>query len=998
MKRGFLFCLFLFIGVSAKAADSVEDSRSRYFPFQSAPSLILSPTHFLRVAENVPVILQLVVNNPGPNPYFFFSSPAVANAQMEIGSGVFRFLPSYTQAGIYSFTFTASDGATSLVTSATIEVTDANRPPELTVSFNDPLTIRENESTEFSLIGYDPDTDNTLTYGIIPSLSNVTLDLQTGEGFFAPDYFQAGTYSVEFWVSDGIEQATAARTIQVLNNNRAPKLVINPASNATVQVGAPFNLRAVGSDPDLQTPVLSVTNAPQNSSFDPSTGLFTFTPGLDQYREKYTIQFAANDGELSDSKTIQLTVDAPISPLWDFNTSGNSQGWQAANHIQGFFVQDGFMLGQSNGSDPILLVSGVNLDTFSQSQMVFRLSKSEDSSIQVSFYTTDGQFVGPITVPISKTGEFVTYAVNFRSLFPTPKTIDIVRIDPGSTTNFFSVDFIGILQSTIPTRTPTPNPSHTRTPTPTATPTRTPTFTVTPTATPTSTITPTPTVTPTFTETSTPTQTPTDTNTPTASPTFTVTPTATSTHTPSPTATDTPTPTPTATDTPTPTATPTPTDTLSPTPTATLTPSPTATSTPTDTPSQTPTATLTPTPTLTYTPTLTPSPSATFTPTPSNTQTPTPSFTPTPTPTATRTATVTPTSTVTPTRTITPTFTVTPTFTETPTPTYTATATFTPTPTTYVFDFEVPLGVEDSFFLSTPAGFAPATVDYADVATTQLFDGTSLLVEARPGEAVLLIGKETLESEGKLMQLSVSTYVSTTAASIALIGFSSPIDGQLGYHNAQGGALPPTQQREMTLFYNSPSQLFQFGLQVANPADATETVQVLFDNLKARPAIVSGTESQPLKPEGHFNGSVKDMIINLNDVQGSVQTIREATQDLALQLSVDSAQIAANAGSLATTAPLGFPGLYLAQVEGRRILGTKGTLAFVVTNGLHSLAIFENGTNLPLLGPSKIFEIGGNMEQNNPNLPPLVLFQNATGGTRSSVVIDDMTLMKLTSP
>jgi hypothetical protein len=113
--------------------------------------------------------------------------------------------------------------------------------------------------------------------------------------------------------------------------------------------------------------------------------------------------------------------------------------------------------------------------------------------------------------------------------------------------------------------TPTPTPGPTATPTPTSTPIGTPTAT--PTSTPTSTPTPTPSATPTLTPTPTVTPTATGTPTPTPSPTATSTPTTTPTPTPTATPSPTPTETPTPTESPTPTPTSTPTDTPSPTPT-----------------------------------------------------------------------------------------------------------------------------------------------------------------------------------------------------------------------------------------------------------------------------------------------------------------------------------------------------------------------------------------------------------------------------------------------
>ena len=190
------------------------------------------------------------------------------------------------------------------------------------------------------------------------------------------------------------------------------------------------------------------------------------------------------------------------------------------------------------------------------------------------------------------------------SATPTPEG-DTGEVEEEEDELFIPQEVVEQIREIVETWVPTPTPTPTNTPTPTPTNTPTPTATNTPTPTPTNTPAPTATNTPAPTPTDTPAPMPTDT--------------------PTPTATNTPTPTPTNTPTPMPTNTPIPTPTNTPRPTPTDTPIPTPTNTPRPTPTNTPTATNTPTPTLTNTPTNTP------TPTPTNTPTPTPTNTPTPT-------------------------------------------------------------------------------------------------------------------------------------------------------------------------------------------------------------------------------------------------------------------------------------------------------------------------------------------------------------------------------
>lgn len=297
--------------------------------------------------------------------------------------------------------------------------------------------------------------------------------------------------------------------------------------------------------------------------------------------------------------------------------------------------------------------------------------------------------------------------------------------------------------------------------------------------------------------------------------------------------------------------------------------------------------------------------------------------------------------------------------------------------------------------LLTPPGYQPAYLEQALVGTTPYFEDGALLIEAEPGEAVLMISNEKVETGTQTVQLSLSVFASSPQASLALIGLSAPIDGQIGYNEAQGGGIPPLEQRVMTLLYEPPGQALHLGLQVANPHNATETVQVLFDRLQVRPFFHIERKKVPLQPDGNFESDLKNLITNVNQVRGSVQSVREIGGDRAIQLSIEPGQIAANAGAGAKAAEFYFPSLFLGTVEVKRLLGSGGTLAFVLTNGLNTIAVFENGSNLLPLGSPRTFLLGGSLETVNPLIPPMLLFQNAGNEKSSSILIDDLELSQV---
>jgi len=226
------------------------------------------------------------------------------------GTGDFRFLPDFTQAGLYQILFMASDG--DLVDSQYVDitVTEINRPPVLD-SIATPQTVAEGDSLLFTAAASDAD----LT---IPSLTAEGLPANaafndngdgTGDFRFLPDYFQSGPYQVLFIASDGDLADSQYVDITVTNINRSP--VLDPiATPQTVVEGDSLLFTATAGDPDLTTPVLAAEGLPENAAFidnGDGTGDFRFLPDYFQ-SGAYQVLFIASDGDLADSQYVDITV------------------------------------------------------------------------------------------------------------------------------------------------------------------------------------------------------------------------------------------------------------------------------------------------------------------------------------------------------------------------------------------------------------------------------------------------------------------------------------------------------------------------------------------------------------------------------------------------------------------------------------------------------------------------------------------------------------------
>jgi PKD repeat protein len=224
------------------------------------------------------------------------------------GTGTLNFSPNYTQSGVYSVTFIASDGALADSEIVAITVVNVNLPPVLAAI--GPRSVSEGTSLSFGVSATDPD-------ATIPTLSAVNVPLHatftdsgngTGTFGFNPDYTQSGVYNVTFIASDGVLADSEIVIITVNNFNRAPILAtIGPGS---VSEGANLNFSTSATDPDAQVPTMTALNVPVNATYTDNgngTGVFNFNPSFFQ-SGIYNVTFIASDGSLADSEVVVITV------------------------------------------------------------------------------------------------------------------------------------------------------------------------------------------------------------------------------------------------------------------------------------------------------------------------------------------------------------------------------------------------------------------------------------------------------------------------------------------------------------------------------------------------------------------------------------------------------------------------------------------------------------------------------------------------------------------
>jgi PKD repeat protein len=236
-----------------------------------------------------------------------FSLGAGAPAGAAISSGgSFTWTPTEAQGpGVYPITINVSDG--SLTDSETINVTvnEVNVAPVL-----DPIgdrTAQVGVELAFTATATDADLPaQTLTFSLgagAPAGAAITAG-----GAFTWTPTSAGSFPITIQVSDGSLTDSETITVTVSDApNAAPEL--NAIGGKTVDEGSLLSFTATATDPDGDDLTFTLeAGAPAGAAIT-AGGAFTWTPTEDQGPGVYPITVVVSDGTLTDSETIQVTVN-----------------------------------------------------------------------------------------------------------------------------------------------------------------------------------------------------------------------------------------------------------------------------------------------------------------------------------------------------------------------------------------------------------------------------------------------------------------------------------------------------------------------------------------------------------------------------------------------------------------------------------------------------------------------------------------------------------------
>ena len=252
------------------------------------------------------------VDPDGNNPVFLVRNNPTNSTLVDSGngSGSFKFIPNYQQAGVFLVSFVTTDGVLQDSERVQITVTNTDRPPVLEAI--GPKSVNEGDSLIFRVHSTDPDNDPVVLSAVnLPSHAGFA-DSGNGAGSFRfnPSYAQSGIYNVTFKASAGV--LVDSEVVQITVNetgNHAP--VLSSIGAKAVNEGQNLSFRIAASDIDLDSIRLTITGAPLHASLVDSgngAGTFIFNPDYTQ-SGSYNVTFIASDGSLADSEIVPITVD-----------------------------------------------------------------------------------------------------------------------------------------------------------------------------------------------------------------------------------------------------------------------------------------------------------------------------------------------------------------------------------------------------------------------------------------------------------------------------------------------------------------------------------------------------------------------------------------------------------------------------------------------------------------------------------------------------------------
>ncbi|MCP3683697.1 MAG: polysaccharide deacetylase family protein, partial [bacterium] len=268
--------------------------------------------------ENDTIIITAIATDPDNNTLTY----NINDSKFIQSNNIFTWQTGYDDAGTYDVLVSVTDGTLSDEQTVKITINNTNQAPILQ-TIGDRFVL-ENQTLTIYLIATDPDSDpityNTNANEILPSPH--TFDEINGVFNWTPAVDDEGTYIITFNVTDSLLADEETITITVNASNRPP--VLQTIGDRSVFTNNALVIQLSASDPDNNSLTYGSnadTILPSSYYFDETTGLFNWTPALEE-NGTYMITFNVTDGYLVDSDTTSITVKPHIT-VEKFGESGS---------------------------------------------------------------------------------------------------------------------------------------------------------------------------------------------------------------------------------------------------------------------------------------------------------------------------------------------------------------------------------------------------------------------------------------------------------------------------------------------------------------------------------------------------------------------------------------------------------------------------------------------------------------------------------------------------
>ena len=235
-------------------------------------------------------------------------------------AGNIEFTPAADFYGIAVFEYTVTDGVKTFTGLAQVNVSSVNDTP---VANNDTAVTEEDTPVTIlarELLGNDRDIDNdALRIHRVNNTVNGTANVNAeGNIEFTPDANFNGTATIEYSVTDGIDNDTATIEINVSPVNDAP-LANNDTATAIDEDTSTTILKSelLANDSDIEGDSFSITNVSSDNgtAILNTDGNIEFSP-QDNFNGTATINYTVSDGIDSSTASVELKInpvnDVPI--------------------------------------------------------------------------------------------------------------------------------------------------------------------------------------------------------------------------------------------------------------------------------------------------------------------------------------------------------------------------------------------------------------------------------------------------------------------------------------------------------------------------------------------------------------------------------------------------------------------------------------------------------------------------------------------------------------